>query len=189
MTNVVLVSTCSLNQWALDFSGNLERIHESVTKCRGQGARYRLGPELELCGYGCEDHFFEMDTITHSWESLLQLLDIGDSDDLLLDIGLPVMHKGARYNARVFCLNRKIVLVRPKTALADDGNYREGRWFTRGNWITPWTSSCSLLLLVQSWVSGRVLLVLRFFSSMIVVLPQKCAKSYGPPAVLTSILL
>jgi NAD+ synthase (glutamine-hydrolysing) len=132
MTNVVLVSTCSLNQWALDFSGNLERIHESVTKCRGQGARYRLGPELELCGYGCEDHFFEMDTITHSWESLLHLLDMGDSDDLLLDIGLPVVHKGARYNVRVFCLNRKIILVRPKTALADDGNYREGRWFT------PW---------------------------------------------------
>jgi NAD+ synthase (glutamine-hydrolysing) len=132
MTNVVLVSTCSLNQWALDFSGNVERIHESVTKCRAQGARYRVGPELELCGYGCEDHFFEMDTITHSWQSLLQLLDMGDSDDLLLDVGLPVMHKGARYNVRVFCLNRKIILVRPKTVLADDGNYREGRWFT------PW---------------------------------------------------
>jgi NAD+ synthase (glutamine-hydrolysing) len=73
-----------------------------------------------------------MDTITHSWQSLLQLLDMGDSDDLLLDVGLPVMHKGARYNVRVFCLNRKIILVRPKTVLADDGNYREGRWFT------PW---------------------------------------------------
>jgi NAD+ synthase (glutamine-hydrolysing) len=134
MTNVVLVSTCSLNQWALDFSGNFERIHESVIKCRSQGARYRMGPELELCGYGCEDHFFEMDTMTHSWESLVRLLEMGDSDDLLLDVGLPVMHKGARYNVRVFCLNRKIILVRPKTVLADDGNYREGRWFTPWAW-------------------------------------------------------
>lgn len=137
MTNVVLVSTCSLNQWALDFTGNLERIHESVIKCRRQGARYRMGPELELCGYGCEDHFFEIDTITHSWESLVRLLELGDSDDLLLDVGLPVMHKGARYNVRVFCLNRKVVLVRPKTVLADDGNYREGRWFTPWTWDHP----------------------------------------------------
>ena len=134
MTNVVLVSTCSLNQWALDFSGNLERIHESVIRCKRQGARYRMGPELELCGYGCEDHYFENDTITHSWESLVRLLEMGDSDDLLLDVGLPVMHKGARYNVRVFCLNRKIVLVRPKTVLADDGNYRESRWFTPWPW-------------------------------------------------------
>ena len=134
MTNVVLVSTCSLNQWALDFSGNLNRIHESVIRCRGQGARYRIGPELELCGYGCEDHFFENDTITHSWESLVRLLEMGDSDNLLFDVGLPVMHKGARYNVRVFCLNRKIILVRPKTVLADDGNYRESRWFTPWPW-------------------------------------------------------
>jgi NAD+ synthase (glutamine-hydrolysing) len=30
-------------------------------------------------------------------------------------------------------LNRKIVFIRPKLFLADDGNYRESRWFT------PWT--------------------------------------------------
>jgi NAD+ synthase (glutamine-hydrolysing) len=117
----------------MDFSGNFERIHESISKCRSNGSRYRIGPELELCGYGCEDHFFEMDTIIHSWESLVRLIEVGDSDNLLLDVGLPVMHKGARYNARVYCLNRKIILIRPKTVLADDGNYREGRWFT------PWT--------------------------------------------------
>lgn len=31
----------------------------------------QVGPELEIPGYGCEDHFMELDTIDHSWEALL----------------------------------------------------------------------------------------------------------------------
>jgi NAD+ synthase (glutamine-hydrolysing) len=30
----------------------------------------------------------------------------------------------------VFILNGKVVFIRPKMAMADDGNYREGRYFT-----------------------------------------------------------
>ena len=29
-----------------------------------------MGPELEVPGYGCEDHFNELDTVEHSWEVL-----------------------------------------------------------------------------------------------------------------------
>ena len=43
---------------------------------------------------------------------------------------MPVQHLGVRYNCRVFCLNRKILAIRPKLHRADDGNYRETRWFT-----------------------------------------------------------
>ena len=35
----------------------------------------RLGPELEITGYGCNDHFFESDTFLHSWEVLAKLMD------------------------------------------------------------------------------------------------------------------
>jgi hypothetical protein len=30
----------------------------------------QVGPELEVPGYGCEDHFLELDTVTHSWEAI-----------------------------------------------------------------------------------------------------------------------
>jgi NAD+ synthase (glutamine-hydrolysing) len=43
---------------------------------------------------------------------------------------MPVMHRNVSYNCRIFVLNRKIVLIRPKLFLAQDGNYREARWFT-----------------------------------------------------------
>lgn len=128
--NLITVATCNLNQWALDFDGNVKRILQSCTEARQEGASYRLGPELEICGYGCEDHFLETDTFDHCWESLEELFDKGATDDLLCDFGMPILHGGVRYNCRVLCLNRKILLIRPKTAMADSGNYRESRYFT-----------------------------------------------------------
>ena len=45
-----------------------------------------------------------------------------------MDVGMPVMHKNVTYNCRVAFLNKKILLIRPKQAMCDDGNYRESRW-------------------------------------------------------------
>lgn len=85
---------------------------------------------MEIPGYGCEDHFLENDTYLHCWESLGKLLDSDLTDDILCDFGMPVIHRNVRYNCRIFVLNRKILLIRPKLILADDGNYREPRWFS-----------------------------------------------------------
>lgn len=123
------LATCNLTQWALDFEGNLGRIVESIQIAKENGARYRLGPELEIPGYGCEDHFLEGDTFLHSWECLAEILKDDLTTDILCDIGMPVMHKNVRYNCRIFALNGKILLIRPKLILAADGNYRETRWF------------------------------------------------------------
>ena len=134
----VVLATCNLNQWSLDFEGNTERIIESIEKAKARGARYRLGPELEITGYSCEDHFLELDTLRHSWESLACILKGGYTDGILCDIGMPIMHKNVRYNCRVFVLNGKLLLIRPKMILASDGNYREARWFTA--WERGWTT-------------------------------------------------
>ena len=125
-----ILATCNLNQWANDFDGNLKRIKESIIEAKLQGAKYRLGPELEVCGYSMEDHFLELDCYMHCDESIAELLDSDLTDGILCDIGCPVMHNNVRYNCRIFCLNRKIILIRPKFILADDGNYRERRYFT-----------------------------------------------------------
>jgi len=133
---IVKLATCSLGQWALDFQGNKERIIKSIEIAKAQKCSYRIGPELETTGYSCEDHFYEMDTIKFSWKVLVDILNAKDTagkaltDGILCDIGMPILHNGVRYNCRVFVLNNKILLIRPKMWLADDGNYREDRWFT-----------------------------------------------------------
>ncbi|KAJ1974058.1 glutamine-dependent NAD(+) synthetase [Dimargaris cristalligena] len=99
MTLIVTLATCSLNQWALDFDGNLERIRKSIQLAKAAGATIRTGPELEIT---------------------------------------PVSHKGVHYNCRIVALDGRILLIRPKMHLANDGNYRELRWFS------PWTQRRTL---------------------------------------------
>ncbi|XP_074853541.1 glutamine-dependent NAD(+) synthetase isoform X2 [Carettochelys insculpta] len=137
MGRAVTVATCALNQWALDFEGNLARILKSIEIAKCKGARYRLGPELEICGYGCYDHYYEPDTLLHSFEVLAKLLESPVTQDIICDVGMPVMCRSVRYNCRVIFLNGKILLIRPKMILANAGNYRELRWFTPWNRARP----------------------------------------------------
>ncbi|ORY31916.1 hypothetical protein BCR39DRAFT_524532 [Naematelia encephala] len=112
--------------------GNCERILRSIKIAKAKGATIRVGPELEITGYGCLDHFLEGDTFLHSWEMLATILQSEEAQDIVCDIGMPIAHKNCTYNCRVIIHNGKIVLIRPKMWMANDGNYRELRHFT------PW---------------------------------------------------
>ena len=132
MSNKAKLAITTLNQWVLDFEGNYSRIVQSILIAKKGGARYRLGGELEITGYGCEDHFFENDTVLHSWQVLQKLLVIPEIENMICDVGMPVIHNGTRYNCRVIFTYKKIILIRPKLSCCNQGNYRELRWFT------PW---------------------------------------------------
>ncbi|XP_050227068.1 glutamine-dependent NAD(+) synthetase-like [Mercurialis annua] len=133
------VATCNLNQWAMDFDGNLKNIKESIAQAKEAGAVIRLGPELEITGYGCEDHFLELDTVTHSWECLKEIL-VGDwSDGILCSIGMLLLNKSELYNCQIFCMNRKILMIRPKMRLANGDSSIEFRYFR------PWDQNDQLV--------------------------------------------
>ncbi|GAB1202302.1 glutamine-dependent NAD(+) synthetase [Aspergillus pseudonomiae] len=140
MGHLVTLATCSLNQWALDFEGNCERIIESIRQAKKAGATLRVGPELEITGYGVLDGFLEGDTFLHSWEMLARIIDHADCQDIVVDEraiqlpvgGLQVSKPASLIFLSVIFYNRKIILIRPKMWLANDGNYREMRYFT------PW---------------------------------------------------
>ncbi|SCV74870.1 BQ2448_7899 [Microbotryum intermedium] len=145
-------------------AGNLERILESIRIAKQRGAKLRIGPELEITcvelvlsqaphglylltthrkdtlysGYGCQDHFLEGDTALHAWEVLIKILQAEECQDIAIDVGMPVSHKNVIYNCRIILYNRQILLIRPKMWLANDGNYREPRWFTP--WMKPRTT-------------------------------------------------
>jgi len=131
----ITVSSCNLNQWALDFVGNKERILEAVRKAKKDGSSLIVTPELSISGYSCLDAFLEKDTTLHSWEVLKDLVEHEDCQEILLDVGMPVLYRSCLYNCRVFVRNKKILYIRPKMSLANDGLFREMRYFTR--WQSP----------------------------------------------------
>lgn len=59
MPNLVTLASCNLNQWALDWENNIERIILSIQIAKSKGATLRVGPELEVTAYGLYDHFLE----------------------------------------------------------------------------------------------------------------------------------
>ncbi|KAI4177395.1 MAG: hypothetical protein LQ343_000375 [Gyalolechia ehrenbergii] len=135
MGHLVTVATCALRQFALDFEDNTARIIKSIKQAKELGAKVRVGPELEITGFGCGDHFLEQDLYLHCWEMLERILGDATIHDILIDVGMPVQHRGVRYDCRVICLDGKILLIRPKMWLANDGNYFEMRHFTP--WLRP----------------------------------------------------
>ena len=132
MPRQCILATTQLNQWSLDWDGNRERILEAIKLAKEAHASLLLTPELCIPGYGLLDHWLENDVYTHSWEVLADIISRETSRDIILDLGLPIQHRGCSYNARVIALNGEVLAVRPKLDLANDGNFREMRYFT------PW---------------------------------------------------
>jgi len=126
------VSIATLNQWSTDYDGNELRIKQAIKLAKKDGAKLILLPELAVCGYSCQDHFLERETHELSFNVIRNLLKDTDLNNILIVIGCPVIHNDVRYNTNFYIFNGQIVLIRPKMLLADDGNYREARWFT------PW---------------------------------------------------
>ena len=51
---------------------------------------------------------------------LSELLKMEETKDMICDVGMPVLHNGVKYNCRIIFLYKKIILIRPKLALAND---------------------------------------------------------------------
>ena len=126
----VKVSVITLNQWAMDFIGNEKRIIESINTAKIEGGKIILLPELCTTGYSCQDHFYESETYMLSMNIVRNICKSELTQDIMLVLGIPVIHNGVKYNTMTFISNGEIILIRPKINLADDGNYREARWFT-----------------------------------------------------------
>lgn len=126
---LVKIGMCTLNNDPLNFKKNRDNIIKSIKMCKQQGCSIRVGSQLEVSGYSCEDHFNEYDTIIHSWSVVGDIIKSGVTEDIVCDIGLPVIHHGKLYNCRVAILDGKILGIRAKMNLADGDNYYETRWF------------------------------------------------------------
>ncbi|KAL9078725.1 MAG: hypothetical protein Q9157_002370 [Trypethelium eluteriae] len=127
--HLAVVATSQLNQWALDYIGNLERIKDAIHQARAKGASILLTPELSISGYGLLDHFLELDTVMHCWEIVAEILRDKDLYGIVIDVGLPVIHRGVLLNCRCIIVDGDIKLIRPKMTLASEGQFRENRYF------------------------------------------------------------
>ena len=206
------VATTCLNQWALDFEGNLNRILISIEDAKRMGARYRTGPELEITWvYFCwkleskeislNFHYLSfmcVAVVTAARTISTKVTHVCTAGKFLhvfwcipcawiswSTLGCPLCTKMwrtivawpfwtsnsnrwlikslfSKHNQGYsFPFIRKILLIRPKKILCDDGNYRESRWFTEWKKV----GFC--------YFSRTFLKLLNFYVIMICVFPYR----------------
>ncbi|KAI1112217.1 NAD+ synthase [Nemania sp. NC0429] len=149
----VTIAAATLPSVPLDFAGNRDRILESIKIAKSKGATLRTGPELEIPGYGCLDHHLEGDTFLHSWEVLAQIISDEVTKDMLIDLGMGCRHRNVRYNCRILCTYKRVLFIRPKMSLANDGLYREARHFTA--WVKPQQTETYYLERIITEITGQ----------------------------------
>ena len=123
----VKIAAIALNQTPLDWKGNQDRLEECLDQAQLEQVDILCCPELAISGYGCEDLFFTKEALERSWKMLQYLAQKGKG--LLFSVGLPLSHKGRRYNAVAIVENAQIVGFYAKQTLAKEGVYYEPRWF------------------------------------------------------------
>ncbi len=124
---LIRVGAGVVNQTALDWSGNRERLLAVIHEANDRGVQLLCLPELAITGYGCEDAFFSADVTERSLEMLTTLAKA--SQNMITAVGLPIFYQGALYNAAALIGNGRIFGLVAKQTLAGDGIHYEPRWF------------------------------------------------------------
>jgi len=124
---LIRVAAAVLNQTPLDWQGNRERIVAAIDEARTQDAAIVCLPELCITGYGCEDTFHSPATARTAWSILQELLP--QTKDLIVSLGLPVLHQNGLYNCACLAVNGRILGFTAKRHLAGDGIHYEPRWY------------------------------------------------------------
>ena len=129
----------SINTQPLDYEKNIRLVLQSILIAKQTGCVYRPSNELEITGYGCEDHYFEKDLADYCWESLASIIRFNkaiDNRKMLVEISFPLNKNGNMYNCTALILYDKILGIRPKESLAEEEVYNEMRYFNSTKWKT-----------------------------------------------------
>ncbi len=124
---LIRVGAGVVNQTALDWPGNQERLLAAIEEARAVDVQILCLPELCVTGYGCEDAFFSPDVAKRALAMLPELAQA--STGMLTAVGLPVLYGGALYNVAALIGDGAIHGMVAKQTLAGDGIHYEPRWF------------------------------------------------------------
>lgn len=124
----IRVAAANLNQNALDWAGNTERIIRAIKIAKETKVGILGLPELCISGYGCDDAFLNLSTIKKSFQALREIQP--HTGGITVAVGLPVYFRGRLFNCGALVQNGKLIGIHAKRSLAREGIHYEPRWFS-----------------------------------------------------------
>lgn len=122
------VSAACIQTEIADVKHNVEKMIEVAKRLEGQTQLLVFG-ELSLCGYSCQDLFYET-LLQQACEQGLKTLCEQLPDNMLVAVGLPMRHEGKLYNTAAFIFQGKVLGFQAKTFLPGYNEFYERRWFS-----------------------------------------------------------
>ena len=111
--SAISIGVATVNQFVLDFENNSNNIISAIKEASEKNVKILGFPELAICGYSCQDHFFERETFVLSYYMLKYIVSNTQAftRNMIVGLGCPIMHRDVRYNCTVFFGNGKIFLI------------------------------------------------------------------------------
>jgi len=123
----IRVGAAVLNQTPLDWSNNRDNVLRVLRAAREQEVGLVCLPEMCITGYGCEDAFHSTGLQRTALDVLREVLPA--TEGMVVSLGLPLLHRGALFDAACLAVDGRIVGFVAKRFLAGEGLHYEPRWF------------------------------------------------------------
>ncbi len=125
----IKVATACPELYVADTAGNAEKIIEEIKKAALNGVKLLVFPELCITSASCGDLFRQRVLLDGAIEALESITDATANSDMLVFVGLPIVHNGSMYNCAAAIQSGKILGVVPKASLANYAEFYEARHF------------------------------------------------------------
>lgn len=122
------VSAACIQTEIADVKHNVEKMIAVAQRMVGKTQLLVFG-ELSLCGYSCQDLFYETLLQEACVQGLRQLCEALPKN-MLVAVGLPMRHEGKLFNTAAFIFNGEVLGFQVKTYLPGYNEFYERRWFS-----------------------------------------------------------
>ena len=125
----IKVAACTPEIQVADVDFNVDKIISQLEKCRKEGVKVAVFPELCITGYTCQDLFFQNALLDKAMEGVVKIAKTTADSDMLVAVGVPVRANGKLYNCAAVIQDGEVRAFIPKTHLPNYNEFYEARHF------------------------------------------------------------
>ena len=135
----IKVAACTPEIQVADVDFNVDKIISQLEKCREEGVKIAVFPELCITGYTCQDLFFQNALLDKAMEGVVKIAKATADSDMLVAVGVPVRANGKLYNCAAVIQDGEVRAFIPKTHLPNYNEFYEARHFA------PYNGECAAI--------------------------------------------
>lgn len=135
----IKVAACTPEIQVADVDFNVDKIISQLAKCREEGVKVAVFPELCITGYTCQDLFFQNALLDKAMEGVVKIAKTTADSDMLVAVGVPVRANGKLYNCAAVIQDGEVRAFVPKTHLPNYNEFYEARHFA------PYRGECAAI--------------------------------------------